>query len=81
MRGSRMPVKMITLWYKYTDKGNKVAVFNHIENGHVDGESPKPKDKSYTNQKAWEKSEWKKQFAYIDQQYQVWNTPPAFWTE
>ncbi|WP_234799399.1 hypothetical protein [Bacillus altitudinis] len=54
-----MPVKMITLWYKYTDKGNKVAVFNHIENGHVDGEFPKPKDKSYTNQKAWEKSEWK----------------------
>ncbi|XBW80149.1 hypothetical protein ABRD05_16575 [Bacillus velezensis] len=50
-----MAAKMITVWYKYDDKGNE-AKLNHIEDGWVDGEYPKPIDSSFTNQKAWKKS-------------------------
>ncbi|MFD9575934.1 hypothetical protein ACFWBI_39825 [Streptomyces sp. NPDC059982] len=38
-----MTAKMITVWYKYDDKGNEVKL-NHIEDGWVNGEYPKPLD-------------------------------------
>jgi len=52
--GEHMAAKMITVWYKYKTKCNE-AKLNHIEDGWVNGEYPKPIYPSYTNQEAWEK--------------------------
>ncbi|MDU0074931.1 MULTISPECIES: hypothetical protein [Bacillus] len=73
-----MAAKMITVWYKYDDKGTE-AKLNHIEDGWVNGEYPKPLDPSYTNQEAWEKSDWKRKHAYLDEQYRILSVPPANW--
>ncbi|OIR59208.1 hypothetical protein BLL41_21820 [Bacillus sp. FMQ74] len=75
-----MAAKMITAWYKYNDKGNE-AKLNHIEDGWVNGEYPKPIDPSFTNQEAWKKSSWERKHAYLDEQYRVLNVPPAFWVK
>ncbi|QVN25829.1 hypothetical protein [Bacillus halotolerans] len=73
-----MAVKMITVWYKYNDEGSE-AKLNHIEDGWINGDYPKPKDPSYSNQEAWKKSSWKRKHAYLDEQYRVLNVPPAYW--
>ncbi|AWX23454.1 MULTISPECIES: hypothetical protein [Bacillus] len=73
-----MAVKMITVWYKYNDEGSE-AKLNHIEDGWINGDYPKPKDPSYSNQEAWKKSSWKRKHAYLDEQYQVLNVPAAYW--
>ncbi|MGY0701834.1 hypothetical protein ACW6VA_11020 [Bacillus subtilis] len=73
-----MVVKMITVWYKYDVKSNE-ARLNHIEDGWVNGEYPKPIDPLFSNQEAWKKSSWKREHVYLDEQYQVLNVPPAYW--
>lgn len=75
-----MAVKMITMWYKYIDKDEEPK-FNHIEIGHVSGEYPKPKHPTYSNQKAWEKSEWERKYAMLDAKSRIVDIPPAFWIE
>ncbi|OYD12298.1 hypothetical protein CHR37_04900 [Bacillus velezensis] len=73
-----MAVKMITVWYKYDAKGSE-AKLNHIEDGWVNSEYPKPIDPSFTNQEAWEKSDWERKYAYLDEQNKVLSVPPANW--
>ncbi|MCY7679883.1 hypothetical protein MH122_13855 [Bacillus pumilus] len=74
-----MSVQMITMWYKYNDKDEEPK-FNHIEFGHVSGEYPKPKHPSYSNQKAWKKSDWERKYAILDGNYKIVE-PVAFWME
>lgn len=69
---------MIIVWYKCDDKGSE-AKLNHIEDGWANGDYPKPKDTSYSNQEAWRKSDWERKYAYLDEQYRVWSVPPAYW--
>ncbi|MDE1398284.1 hypothetical protein PVN36_19585 [Bacillus licheniformis] len=69
-------VKMITVRYKYDDKRSE-AKLNHIEDGWINEDYPKPKDPSYSNQEAWKKSNWERKHAYLDEQYHVLNVPPA----
>ncbi|UHC66481.1 hypothetical protein [Bacillus sp. FCW2] len=73
-----MTVKMITVWYKYDDKGNE-AKLNHIEDGWVNGEYPNPIYPSFPNQEAWKKSDWERKYAYLDEQNKVLSVPPAYW--
>ncbi|MGG1457816.1 hypothetical protein ABE253_21465 [Bacillus subtilis] len=75
-----MTVKMITVWYKYNNEGSE-ARLNHIEDGWVNGEYPKPIDTSFSSQEAWEKSDWERKHVYLDEQYRVLNVPPAYWGE
>lgn len=53
----------ITVWNLVTDKG--VIKMNHIEDGWVDGDFPKPKKKEFVNQKGWEKLKWTKKYANL----------------
>ncbi|MCY8944176.1 hypothetical protein [Bacillus atrophaeus] len=75
-----MVVKMITVWYKYDDKSNEAKI-NHIEDGWVNGEYPKPIYPSYLNQEAWKKNDWERKHAYLDEEYQVLSVPQAYWGE
>lgn len=53
----------ITVWNYVNDKG--VIFHNHIENGWVDGDYPKPKKVEYTNQQAWKNMKWQKKYAHL----------------
>lgn len=68
-------MKKITLWYKLIKDNDGVYVcekdHNHMEDGWVAEEKPRAIKKEYTNQVAWEKSEWRKEFRYITEEYVV----------
>lgn len=50
----------VTIWSLITETGIK---HNHIEEGWAEGSFPKPLSEEFTNQKAWEKMKWDKQYA------------------
>lgn len=53
----------ITIWSTISEEGN--VKHNHIQNGHVEGGFPLPLKPEFTNQRAWAKMEWKKEFGYL----------------
>ena len=60
--------KQITKWYKLKINTNGNVIdksFNHYNDGWVEGEYPLPFDQSFTNQVAWSKDKWVKEFTYI----------------
>lgn len=63
-------LKPITIWERYVKKNEKITgreywdfEHNHIEDGHVDLDKPKPKSPL---QMGWKNSKWRKTFAYLD---------------
>lgn len=54
----------VTAWSIINDKTGKVS-FNHIENGWSEYDKPEPIEKEFTNQLAWQNSEWNKKHAYL----------------
>ena len=58
----------ITKWYriKKDEEGNIIGKsFNHYSEGWVEGMYPQPFDQSFTNQVAWQKEDWTKEYTYI----------------
>jgi len=67
-------MKKVTLWYKITrnGKGDVMSTpFNHLDDGWKEEIHPLPKSKSYTNQVAWGREEWLKQWAYLTDDFVV----------
>lgn len=56
-------MKPVTLWY--VEVNNKF-VYNHLEGGHSQHDKPLPFKDDYTNQHAWRKLEWKREYAYLE---------------
>jgi Zn-finger domain-containing protein len=52
----------ITVW-SMIEKG--VIRHNHIENGWVDNDYPKPLKGEYVNQKAWKNMKWIRKYAHL----------------
>ena len=64
----------VTKWYKIiTDEdGNEISKsFNHYNDGWAKGNYPLPFNKVFTNQVAWKKDRWYKEFARIDENMKI----------
>jgi hypothetical protein len=55
--------KKVTIWTRFNTKTNEYD-HNHIEYGHVKGDSPEPKSKEQIN--SWKDAVWQKQFGILD---------------
>lgn len=53
----------ITKWSVKKDDGS--VSFNHIEDGWVDGDYPKPLKQEFTNQTAWKNMKWIKEYVHL----------------
>lgn len=53
----------ITVWDILKKDGS--TLHNHIENGWVEGNYPKPLKEEFTNQKSWENMDWVKKYATL----------------
>ena len=67
-------MQKVTLWYKILkDKEGNVTgtSFNHLEDGWSSKEFPAPKLETFTNQVAWEKEEWHREYKYMNEKLVV----------
>lgn len=67
-------MKKITKWYKLAVNEEGIVTsmsFNHYEDGWVLDTYPQPFDNSFSNQVAWKKDKWIKQFAYMDEHNKI----------
>lgn len=67
-------MKKVTLWYKKIKNNEGIIIkeeFNHLADGWVEGKFPLPKDKSFSNQVAWENDEWRFAHREMDENYKV----------
>lgn len=66
--------KPVTKWYKLSVNTDGVVTgksFNHYSDGWVDGEYPQPFHSSFSNQAAWSKDKWVKEFTYITNDHKL----------
>lgn len=59
---ARLGWQEITLWYRMLDGFS----FNHLENGHASGDTPKPR--SEMQKQAWKGGKWSKRLWYAKQE-------------
>ena len=52
----------LTVWEVW-DEDHKGWQHNHIEDGHVEGDTPTPR---FASQSGWKKRKWRKSFAHLD---------------
>ena len=68
-------MKPITKWYKATlnPEGETVSIsFNHYEDGwNKEAEFPPPFNSKFTNQVAWNKDSWIKEYAYMNENNKI----------
>lgn len=57
--------KKVTAWYKIVNKDGELS-FNHLEDGWVEENKPKPIKEEYTNQLAWQNEKWTKKYCYLE---------------
>lgn len=62
-----MNLTEVTCWYKKVDDDYK---YNHFDYGHLMIDKPKPKVSNSVQDK-WCKSEWKKEYCYIIDNYKI----------
>lgn len=57
-------MKLCTLWFRLTRQkdGTDAFEFNHLEDGHCEGDKPTPK---HPDHQAWARSKWQKKFAVL----------------
>lgn len=64
-----MKLKKITKW-STVDKNGKIK-FNHAEDGWIIGDKPQPIKPEFVLQYRWEKENWKREYAYLDENNKV----------
>lgn len=61
-------MRPVTLWTMITKDG---ARFNHLQDGHVEGDYPLPLKPEYKQQRSWAKGKWIKEHAYLNDKWVV----------
>ncbi len=67
-------MKKVTIWSKINraENGKILSIkFNHIEDGWIESDYPKPLSDKFINQKAWSKNEWHCKYGIMDREYRV----------
>lgn len=67
----------ITKWYRHKGKdpmGNDLILFNHIENGWAEADTPTPH--SPDQKRSWSNSKWTKEFVWLDENHVVRDQGP-----